>query len=55
MKQIVLALICLIIVSVNLSGQSKVIDLWNGKIPGAIYNENINKLLIRLTGLRFGL
>ena len=52
MKQIELALICLIIVSVNLSGQSKVIDLWNGKVPGAIYNENINKLLIQLTGIK---
>lgn len=43
MKQIVLALICLIIVSGNLSGQSKVIDLWNGKVPGAIPNDKFKQ------------
>ena len=27
----------------NLSGQSKVIDLWNGKVPGAIPNANFKQ------------
>lgn len=38
-----LALICLIIASGNLSGQSKIIDLWNGKIPGAIQNDKFKQ------------
>ena len=42
-RQIVLALICLIIVTGNLSGQSKVIDLWNGKVPGAIHNAGFRE------------
>lgn len=33
----------LVAVSGNLSGQSKVIDLWNGKVPGAIYNEKFKQ------------
>ena len=43
MKQIALALICLIIVTGKLSGQNKVIDLWNGKVPGAIFNANFKQ------------
>lgn len=43
MKQIVLALICLIIVTGNLFGQSKVIDLWNGKVPGAIHSDKFKQ------------
>ncbi len=27
----------------NLSGQNKVIDLWNGKVPGAIYNDKFKQ------------
>jgi acetyl esterase/lipase len=34
-----LALICLVTQIGNLSGQSKVINLWNGIIPGAIHND----------------
>ncbi|MGE5943188.1 MAG: alpha/beta hydrolase [Flavobacteriales bacterium] len=36
----VLAFICLIMVSGNLFGQSKVIDLWNGNVPGALSNTD---------------
>jgi acetyl esterase/lipase len=43
LKQIALALICLIIVTGNISGQSKVINLWNGKIPGAIRNDKFKQ------------
>lgn len=43
MKQIALALICLIIVTGNLSGQSKVIDLWNGKVPGDIHSDKFKQ------------
>jgi acetyl esterase/lipase len=42
-KQTVLAFICLIIVNANLNGQSKVINLWNGKIPGAIRNDKFKQ------------
>lgn len=34
---------CLVVFSGNLSGQSKVIDLWNGKVPGAIYNDKFKQ------------
>jgi len=39
LKQTMLAFICLIIVGASLSAQSSVIDLWNGKVPGSIYNS----------------
>lgn len=39
LKQIVLALICLITLTGNLSGQSKIIEVWNGKVPGSIPNS----------------
>jgi len=42
-KQIVF--FCLVVVSGNLSGQSKVIDLWNGKVPGGIYNEKFKQFV----------
>lgn len=42
-KKTILALICLIVVTGNLSGQSKVIDLWNGKVPGAIRNDKFKQ------------
>jgi len=38
-KQIVLAFICLIMVTSNLSSQSKIIEVWNGKVPGSISNS----------------
>jgi acetyl esterase/lipase len=41
MKQLsLLIFICLIAITGNLSGQSKVIDIWQGKVPGAIANPN---------------
>ncbi len=39
-KQNVLIFVCLIAISGNLFGQSKEINLWSGKIPGAIPNSN---------------
>jgi acetyl esterase/lipase len=42
-KQTMLAFLCLIMVSGNLYGQSKVIDLWNGKVPGAVPNNNFKQ------------
>jgi acetyl esterase/lipase len=44
-RKTMLALICLIIVTGNLSAQSKVIDLWNGKVPGAIANANFKQIV----------
>jgi acetyl esterase/lipase len=38
-----LAFIWLIAIAGNLSGQSKVINLWNGKVPGAIINDNFKQ------------
>ena len=38
-KQAMLALICLVTLIGNLTGQSKVIHLWNEIIPGAIHND----------------
>jgi acetyl esterase/lipase len=43
-KQTMLALICLLVVTGNLLGQSQVIDLWNGKIPGAIHNDKFKQI-----------
>lgn len=41
----VLTFICLIIVSGNFFGQSQVIDLWNGKVPGAIINTEYKQIV----------
>jgi acetyl esterase/lipase len=39
MKQLSLfVLVCFEVITGNLSGQSKVIDIWQGKVPGAIVN-----------------
>jgi acetyl esterase/lipase len=43
LTQITFLFFYLVAVSGNLSGQSKVIDLWNGKVPGAIYNEKFKQ------------
>ena len=43
LKQTMLAFLCLITTIGNLSGQSKVINLWNGKIPGAIRNDKFKQ------------
>jgi len=42
-KQTLLAIICLITISGSLFGQSKLINLWNGKIPGAIRNDKFKQ------------
>jgi len=42
-RQAILAAICLVTLVGNLSAQSKVIDLWNGKVPGAIPNANFKQ------------
>jgi acetyl esterase/lipase len=44
-KQIVLALVFLISITANLSGQSKVIELWNGKVPGSIQNPDYKQII----------
>jgi acetyl esterase/lipase len=38
-KNAIVVFICLITMSGNLSAQSKVIDIWNGKVPGSIPNS----------------
>lgn len=38
-----IVLICLLALTDNLFGQSKVIDLWNGKVPGAIHNTDYHQ------------
>jgi acetyl esterase/lipase len=43
LKQTMLAFLCLIATTGNLSGQSMIINLWNGKIPGAIRNDNFKQ------------
>lgn len=45
LTQITILFFCLIAFSGNLSGQSKVIDLWNSKVPGAIYNEKFKQIV----------
>jgi len=44
-KLTILACICLIMASGNLSAQSKVIDIWNGKVPGSIPNSNYKQII----------
>jgi hypothetical protein len=39
LNQIILAFLCLIALTGKITGQSKVIDLWNGNVPGAIDND----------------
>jgi acetyl esterase/lipase len=49
LKKSVLAFICLI-ASATISGQSKVIDLWNGKVPGAIHNDKFKQVVDTAAG-----
>ncbi len=42
-KHVVIVLTCLVVFSVNLSGQSKAIGLWNGNVPGSIHNDNFEQ------------
>ncbi|MDD4970337.1 MAG: alpha/beta hydrolase-fold protein [Paludibacter sp.] len=44
-KQTMVALICLITVTGNLFGQSKIIEVWNGKVPGSIQNSNYKQIV----------
>jgi len=39
LKKVMLAFICLIAINGSLLGQNKVIELWSGKVPGAIRND----------------
>ncbi len=39
-KHIAMALVCMVAFSGNLFAQTKVIDLWNGKVPGSIPNSD---------------
>ncbi len=39
LKHVTLAFICLMMLSASLSAQTKVIDIWNGKVPGSIPNS----------------
>lgn len=51
-----IAFTCLVMVSSNLFGQSKVIDIWNGKVPGSIRNANYKQTVDSLnnwTKMRF--
>lgn len=44
-KQTVLTFICLITIAGNISGQSKIIEVWNGKVPGSIQNPNYKQVV----------
>ncbi|MCW0484529.1 alpha/beta hydrolase [Gaoshiqia sediminis] len=50
LRQTVLAFICLLAISGSLSAQTKVIDLWNGKIPGAIQNDQFKQMVDTAAG-----
>ena len=50
LRQAILTTICLVAIAGNLSGQSKVIDLWNGKIPGAIHNDKFKQMVDTAAG-----
>jgi acetyl esterase/lipase len=50
LKQTMLAIICLMTISVSLSAQTRVIDLWNGKIPGAKYSEHFKQMVDTAAG-----
>jgi acetyl esterase/lipase len=45
LRKVMLAFICLITISGSIFGQSKVIDLWNGKVPGAISNDKFKQIV----------
>ncbi|HEX9152293.1 MAG TPA: alpha/beta hydrolase, partial [Flavobacterium sp.] len=49
-KEIALTFVCFIVISGNLFGQSKVIELWNGKVPGAIHNSKFKQTIDSATG-----
>ena len=45
LKQIALACICLIMLTGNIFGQSKIIEVWNGKVPGSIQKPNYKQIV----------
>ncbi|MEO7991286.1 MAG: alpha/beta hydrolase [Chryseolinea sp.] len=44
-NQVALSLILVVATTGNLSGQSKVIELWDGKAPGSIHNPNYKPIV----------
>jgi len=40
-----LAFLCIVVSTATLSGQTKVIDIWQGKVPGAITNPNYKQFV----------
>lgn len=45
MKQIVLTFFCLIIISGTLFSQNKIIEVWNGKVPGSIPKSDYKQII----------
>jgi enterochelin esterase-like enzyme/predicted esterase len=45
LKQTILTLIFLIALTTSIFGQSKTIDVWNGKVPGAIPNADYKQII----------
>lgn len=45
LKQAIVVFICFIATTGSLSAQSKVIDLWNEKVPGSIVNKGYKQLV----------
>ena len=44
-KKAILAFVCMIAWCITVSGQSRVVDLWNGKVPGSIYNASYKQII----------
>ena len=44
-KSLILVCICQIAIVANTFGQSKVIDIWNGKVPGSIKNPDYKQIV----------
>lgn len=45
LKPLILVCICQIVIVANMFGQSKVIDIWKGKVPGSIKNRNYKQIV----------
>lgn len=50
LKQTVLAFICIMTIGGNLTAQTNVIDLWNGKIPGAKHSNQFKQGVDTIAG-----
>jgi acetyl esterase/lipase len=50
LKTKTIVIILLLILSKNLLAQNKVIDLWDGKMPGAIYNDKFKQMVDTAAG-----